>query len=533
MFGMMLANTWERWHNCNVHASTGLEPGFPPGPPAPLPGFAPPSRVPGLSRGRQQSALMAFEALKRRIGLGIGPTPARWSTYPGEGLTPELIVRYRKEAHAGLPWRWADLCEQVIERNSHIQSCMHFRRAWAVNDTSPWRIDPPREFEDDPTAKLVSAWQTAILNQTSMRDIWPDAIYQLLSASAYGYAGAEQFWEERVIRFRCEGKDYAVPSFVPVSMEAIHQKCFRFTLDGDRPGLYSNEGEGVLHWPDGKILFHRCLGDGITERRGWMTAGIWIEYALQQGWADLLIYMHLYGIPQIGVFVEKEILDQDEERSILDEAITNWGQGKIPIWLNEMEVKPLGEVKGADEIHPKVIQMAKHDLSVLITGSLLAQTQGEGTGSYGASKEHATTAHIYRVPDGTQLATSISRGTLRPSLRFNKDNLCRAFKCSPEHLENCSGVFGWKTSSPAPTTTEIIGEYVQLAGIGFPASIQEISQRTGRKIADGADRIPGATQSVKAGDAVLGNVLAGPGAMGPPKEEPAPKGAEATNDAGH
>ena len=36
-----------------------------------------------------------------------------------------------------------------------------------------------------------------------------------------------------------------------------------------------------------------------------MTAGIWILLGLQQGWQDLLIYMHRYGIPQIAVFTDR------------------------------------------------------------------------------------------------------------------------------------------------------------------------------------------------------------------------------------
>lgn len=479
---------------------------------------------------QRQRAVLAFDALKARIGLGVGPTAARWSTYPAEGLTPELIVRYRKEAHCGYPWRWSDLCEQIIERNSHIRALMHFRRAWAVNDSTPWRIDPPREFEGDPLAKKISAAQTAMLNQQSVREIWPDQVYQWLSASAYGYAGSELFWEDRTLEFKHDGQEFSIPCFPIVHAEFVHQKCFRFTLDGDREGLYSGNGIDPLFWPEGKMLFHRCLGDGITERRGWMTAGVWIEYALQQGWADLLIYMHLYGIPQIGVFVEKEVLDQDEERQILDDALDNWGQGKIPVWLNEMKVEQLGQVSSSGEqIHPKVIQMAKDDLSVLITGSLLAQTQGEGTGSYGASKEHATTAHIYRVPDGTQLASSISKCILRPFLLFNKDALCKAFDCDPGQLFARSGVFGWKTSGPAPTTAEIIKEYVDLAGVGFPVSIEEMSQRTGRKIATGTDILPGKSTPVPAGDAVLGNVLAARGAEGPEKiYKRAPEGGDAS-----
>lgn len=193
----------------------------------------------------------------------------------------------------------------------------------------------------------------------------------------------------------------------------------------------------------GKILFHRCLGDGITERRGWMTAGIWILLGLQQGWQDLLIYMHRYGIPQIAVFTDRELLDQGEERNVLESALDNWGEGQTPVFLNEHRIEQVGAVSSSGEtIHPKVIEIAKADLSVLVTGSILAQSQGSGTGSYGASDQHAITAHVYRVPDGTKLAADISGGMLDPMLHYNLEGLAAASGYDASTIRRRSGVFG-------------------------------------------------------------------------------------------
>jgi phage gp29-like protein len=388
-----------------------------------------------------------------------------------------------------------------------------------MSDVITWRIDPPKEFEEDAPSKFVAAWQSAMLNQPDLRDVWADTIYQLLSAPAYGYSAVEIFWEWRTIVFRVDGQEYRVLSWVPVGMEFIHQKSFRFDLDTDAAGLYSADGGmNSLKWAMGKILFHRCLGDGITERRGFMTAAIWNQYGIQQGWQDLLIYMHLYGIPQIGVKIEKEILDQAEERQILDEAVSNWGEGEVPIILNEMSFEKLGQVESTgDTIHPKVIKMAEEDLSVLITGSILAQTQGTGTGSYGATDQHAITAHAYRIPDGTKLASDVSSGLLRPALYFNTDALCRVGGFLPEQLQGRSGVFGWKANGPAATVSDVLAEARALSEMNFPLSARELSQKTGWGIADGDDVVPGKTVVIPAGDAAMGGGLAAPGVEGPPK----------------
>lgn len=461
-------------------------PGLPDGPPASLKGFDPPAgRAFQVNDSARQRALLSWQALRQRIALGLGPTADRWSTYPGDGLTPEEIVRCRKEAHAGYPWRWVDLCEQEIERNAVIQSRMNFRRAWVHQ--VPYRVDAPDHFKGDDLANKMAAWGTALINR--LRNCWPNAMHNLLSAPAYGYGACEQFWDYRDISFTHEGKEITVPScWSPVHLKEMHQKHFMFQIDKDEPLLYGGQGTPGLSWPKGKVLFHRSLGDNITERRGFMTAAIWLAYALQSGWRDLIIYMHLYGLPQFALMLEEEILQQQEMRDLVDEGMAQYGQGKIPLWPKEAEVVPLGQVTG-QPLHPEVINLAENHLSVLITGSILAQTQGTGTGSYNAGDNHAVTAHLYRVPDGIALERSIGEHMLGPAVEFNVDQLAEAFNATPEQIRQRVGWFGWKAVAPAPTVTDIIGHYTALNAIQFPLSATEISQRTGYAIGQGEDRI--------------------------------------------
>lgn len=457
-------------------------PGLPSGPPEALPGFGPRSG-PVVHDG---SRLLSWAALRQRIALGVGPTADRWSTNPGDGLTPETIVRCRREAQAGYPWRWADLCEQEIERNDVIKSRLDFRRAWPHQ--VPYRVDAPDHFKGDPIAEKMAAWSTALINR--LRNCWPNAVHNLLSAPAYGYAACEQFWDWRDISFTLDGKEITVPGcWAPVHLQEMHQKKFVFHADTDEPLLYTGHGRPGERWPKGKVLFHRCLGDGITERRGFMTAAVWIAWARQCAWRDLIIFMHLYGLPQFALMIERELLEQQELRDLIDEGMDQYGQGKIPAWPAEAEVKELGQVKG-EPLHPSVINLADNALSVLITGSILAQTQGTGTGSYNMSDSHAVTAHLYRVPDGIALDRSIGECLLGPATEFNLDQLCLAFKATPEQIHQRISWFGWKAVSPAPTVTDIIGHYTQLKAAGFPLSATEMSQRTGYAIgADDADRI--------------------------------------------
>lgn len=439
-----------------------------------------------VSDSERQRAVLSWQALRSRIALGLGPTADRWSTYPGDGLTPEKIVQARKQAHAGFPWQWVDLCEQEMERNAVIQSRHRFRTAW-VHQVN-YRVDPPDHFKGDVIAEKLALWAGALVN--GLRGCWPNAMENLLAAPAYGYAACETTWEwPRTIAFTHDGAEVRVPDCrVPVLLKEMHQRRFIFDIDSDEPLLWDGQGRPGLKWPKGKILFHRALGTGITERRGYMTAAMWIAWALQSGWRDLIIFMHLYGLPQFALQLEAEVLEQQELRDLVDEGMDQFGQGKIPVWPREAEIKELGQVKG-DPLHDKVINLAENHLSVLITGSILAQTQGTGTGAYGMSSEHAVTAHLYRVPDGVALDRSIGEHLIGPAIEFNIDQLCDAFGATPEQIRQRAVWFGWKVVAPAPTVSDIIGHYEKLYGLKFPLSATEISQRTGYAIGKDEDRI--------------------------------------------
>jgi len=489
---------------------------LPPGPPPPLPGFAPMGAgFDHLSQSARNRMVMTKQALMARIAMGSLPTADRWSTNPADNLTPETITRCRREAEAGYPWRWADLCEQLLMRNGYLKSFAAFRRAWVHQ--VPWNVQPPPHLQDDPLAKKIAAWQTAVLN--GLRPCWADAMNNLLSAPAFGYAAAEQFWNYRSYSIRVDGQDITVDdTLVPVWLEHVHQKRFIFQQDYDTPMLWDGYTiGGGIRWPEGKFIWHRALGDGITERRGYMTAAAWIEYALQAAWRDLIIYMHLYGIPQFALMVEKEILDQAEERAILDQGLQDYGQGMIPYFLSEAKVEQLGVVNGTDALHPQVIQLGRSMLSVIVTGSELAQTQGDGTGSYNAGQTHATTSHIYCVPDGTSLAGAVEACTLLPSVNRNIDQLCRAFKAPPDAIRQRSAQFGWRAVSPAPTAAELLSVYEGLVRMRFPASTTEIAQRLGVAIGQGNDIVRGEPTVIPEGAKAVSGKDAADGAEGNPR----------------
>ncbi|MBP9803688.1 MAG: hypothetical protein KBE22_02125, partial [Candidatus Accumulibacter sp.] len=142
------------------------------------------------------------------------------------------------------------------------------------------------------------------------------------------------------------------------------------------------------------------------------------------------------------------------------------------------------------------------------------------------SDQHAITAHVYRVPDGTKLAADISGGMLDPMLHYNLEGLAEASGHSADAIRRRSGVFGWKANGPAPTVTDIIAQAKDLDAMGFPISQRELSQRSGWSIGDGTDRLPGKSIHVDAGDSVIGSSLAGTGFTAPILPQPQQEAAQ-------
>lgn len=465
----------------------------PPRPPEPLPGYAPiTAGVFGPDTGPRAQRALTIAALMRRIALGAGPTPARWSTYPADDLTPEKIVAARREAHAGYPLQWCDLCTEVLERNAHMRSVFHQRRSWIFS--VPYRIDPPEQFKGDPLARNIAAWVGAAL--ANLRSSWVDLIYNLLSASAYGWSAAEVFWQYKTVSFTDEnGLRVETPgALVPVMAVPVGQKHFRFGLDTDEPLLWTGQGSAGQRWAHGKILFHRALGDGFIERRGWMTAGVWMDLATQQGWTTLVTFAKLYGLPQLAAFVEKHVLDQAGEREKVDEMLSAWAQGLIPVFVDDVDVKQVGTTTGEGQVHQSIIELAEREISKLVVGATLQHDQGGQIGSYGMSGTHESTSHMYVLPDGEGLARTFEADLHHPLVERNLALLCRRFRAYPDQVRARVPWGGWKAASREPNAADWLAIFKDAATIKFPVSIDQVSKVLGLTVATGTDILGGALE---------------------------------------
>jgi 2'-5' RNA ligase len=465
----------------------------------------------GHDKSARAQRAMTIGALMKRIALGAGPTMARWSLYPEDDITPTRIIQARREAHAGYPLQWCDLVTGVHERNSHLRSVWHQRRAWIF--LAPYNCVPPEYFDQgDVLAYNLAAWTAAALGQ--LRACWVNLVYNLLSAAGYGWAAAEIFWGYRTITFTGHGGvRYETPgALVPVWAEPVGQKHFRFHLNTDEPLLWTGQGTSGQRWAHGKIVFHRPLGDGFLERRGFMTAGVWMDLATQQGWSFLLTYAKIFGLPQLAAFVEKHILDQEEERAEVDAMLGSWAEGRIPVFVDDVDVKQVGQVQGGtDGIHQSVIELAEREISKLVVGATLQHDQGNQIGSYGMAGTHETTSHMFVLPDGEGLARTFETDLHVPLLERNLALLCRLFNAYPDQLRARAPWGGWKAAAREPNAADWLEIFRVAKDINFPVSVDQVGKVLGLKVGQGMDVLPPSQTAAPA---------AAPGEGAPPAPPP-------------
>ena len=450
-----------------------------------MPGFAPAGQGVQVDRGSGRSRqVMTLAALLQRIGLAAGPYASRYSTYPASDLTPEAIVAARRQAHQGYPMQWCEMVEEILERNTHIKACSHKRRSWIYG--VPCRVDPPEQFKDDLLAKFVAGWCTAVIGGID-RAAWVRTLYNLLSAAAYGFATAEVFWNWRTVSFTGpDGRLVNVPGvLVPTSCAPLHQKHWRFGLHDDRPLLWAGQGVPGINWPWGKFIVNLDLGDGVAGRCGYMTAGTWMDLAIQNGWAALIVFMAKYGLPQLGLFIERVIDTQGTEREKIDELVENYGEAKIAVLDGEMDMRQVAKVDG-DIIHQDVIKLGQLECSKLILGGTLVIDQGNDTGSYNMGDNHASgSAEYTRAPDSAALSTSIDTHLLAPAIEMNIDQIVAAAQAAgiaadASMVRQRLPQSAWRTIEREPSGTtrlELLRGVQELVGPqGFAVDPEQVSR---------------------------------------------------------
>jgi hypothetical protein len=403
------------------------------------PGFSPmaPDRA---NRDPAVTKKMASQdALFGRITYGAGPAPTRYSSYVGTGITPERIWDVQMQRNNGYPHLCVDLYEQTLERDGHLGGISETRRLSVVD--KPFRLHPARRGDD--LAAVVCKIVERVVDQI---DAFDQAIEDLLSAPAYGYALSEVCWAP-ARRLRAPLLDGSMTTFelaVPRTIEWVHWKHVRFDRDTDEPYIWMGR-DGEYSLTPFKFIFHAAGGTGFIERRGFMGSCVWLSAAKRWSERDWLVYAKLFGIPNIIGQYAEGTEEYELHRDKYAQMLKDWGEG-IPVVLpKDLEVNITREAAGrSGDVHGSIIGWANTEMSKRILGSTLTVEMGGGQGSYALADTHRDAPYMRSRADARKLAATLRRDLLMPIVALNSDALAKALGVSPADLVDAVPRCSWR-----------------------------------------------------------------------------------------
>ncbi len=372
--------------------------------------------------------IRSVEALFGRVSYTAGPAYTRYSSNPATGLNPANINAALLSANNGYPQMWAEMIEQVLERDGHLAGIDGARRDEVAG--KPFRVHPKPNGDPDvtqPVAKFVRSVVDEI-------DGFESAAFDILSANGQGYASQEIVWQQGKVRFPdMAGKTVAMDAVCPRTLEWVHPKHFRFDQVTDEPYIVIGSANNSL--PANKFIFHASTGTGLIERRGFMRACIWYHAAKQWALRDWITFAHIYGIPQLEGIYDADTEQQPEMRSLYETVLRDFGEGIPAIHPRDFEVKITQPPQGgkSSDVHGALMGMCNAEMSKRVQGETLTTEMGQ-FGSYGASETHADVRHVITVADGKKLCNTLRRDLLRPIVELNVARLASALGRSPEEI---------------------------------------------------------------------------------------------------
>lgn len=480
-----------------------------------------PRRFPGVglqqplyppTNPRTEEKIAGRDALEARITIGAGPMLDRYSTYPATALDPLKIEAILKAADLGVVYRYADMCHQVLQRDTHLFGVDRGRRQAVVN--KPFLIQPSREGA---IAKALSHYMRAVVDGI---DGYQESLYELHSKNCVGYSCGEIVWRPGRVRFPGPKGVISLTGLFPRSIEWVHGKHFQFKADSDEP-LLDLGNDGCVHLPRHKFIFCRAPGDGIASTRGYIRSVVWLHFLKHCGLRDWAVFLHLYGIPQLWGRVERGLWQDPKMRAVLKQALVDYGTGKkAPVLPDGLSIEakdgPIGS--GAGDAHAKLIAIANYEISKAVQGETLTSEPGQ-SGSYNLGIVHADSKHEVVVGDAVTTAADLRADLFVSAIELNIFALADALGAPPEEL--LAAVPRDEFRTDRETSPRDRAEIIKiLSEAGLKVSVSQLRREYGLDTpTDDDDVLPGKPVTVSAGGAVAGSTDAAEGIRNPNEQK--------------
>lgn len=358
-------------------------------------------------------------AAGRRARLAAPGRMERYQTRVGSALTPQVVSSILRAADLGEMERQADLLDEVLEKDGHLQAVLS-KRAGFISG-SAWELTAAPGTPKRRGEKLVAACRDLLTNVVG----FPAFLEDLLSGTYQGRAVCEAIWvrDGRYQRQEC--------------FESVHARRLRYAPDDwalrisdvDRESPFSR-GFGlacaeVNRLVPGKLVVHlpRVRG-GYPTREGLGRTAVWYAGVFKAfTWRDLLAYLEQYGRPmRFGTFGTGKgdlPLASDEDVDELLESLDGLScamAAAFPDTTKPTLLPPATASLGSS--HPEVIRLCDAEVSKLVLGGTLTTDAGtKGARSLGDT--HREEEIVLARRDAASVAETVRRFVLMPFVEIN------------------------------------------------------------------------------------------------------------------
>lgn len=450
--------------------------------------------------------LESWGAYSSRATPSAGPSRTRWSLWPGDALTPEIIIGAQREAVAsGIPLRWVELIDQAYSRDGHYAAVTNQRVEDCIKGT--WRLT--RAANDD----AGTAMRNFVSEAYTQCSRWRDGLGWLLYSNLYGYNSVEVEWHETRIWFPGPKGEVIGPVDVvlPKQLHNVHPKHFRFDLDSDDPRFWL--GNSYAELPLGKFVF--LDGDGLHPtkiRRGHAWQCIWYSLMRSIGWASWAVAVDRFSLPVPLIQYDGDVSQYNEYKAAWEDILNSLGSGKgaiVPKTGAQFDIKDPPDGGRASDPASALSDACDAGQSIRVLGATLTAKIGN-VGSFAASSTHADVKYSKEENDVGRLWERVDEQLSYPLVLFNCENIARALNdrgyrnITPELLLRRVPRGKHRVPRESDPMVEVqVADYL-VNKLGLPLSTEGALDRVDwPRAIDEKDRIKGEAQSVAKGGALV------------------------------
>lgn len=331
--------------------------------------------------------------------IAVASVRDRWSSYPSNGLTPERLSAILREADAGELYRWAELAEEMEEKDGHLGSIMQTRKLSLLG--IDWEV-LPYDSEADHDVELAT-WVAWALDQ--IQD-WEGSLLDVLDSIGKGLSISELMWQIR------DGKALVD------RVAWVHLKRFRFD-ENDQLLLTTDTHPMGIPLVENKFLIHRYKArSGHSARAGIHRTVGWLYLFKNFSLKDWVAFAEVYGMPiRVGYY---EPSSSESDKEALLQALINIASdaaGILPKGADIQFVTDALRTAGGD-VFQALAGFCNAEMSKAVLGQTLTTELGS-TGSYAASQTHQQVRQDLLEADCRSVAETLRQQLIRPLVLFN------------------------------------------------------------------------------------------------------------------